>query len=79
MPERRTLKIERLPGPGGITYRYLVRPGRRRGQWIWFDPHEVPEFEGAFAHFECERIPGHWKVLRQVGSGGPVRPAHDPP
>jgi hypothetical protein len=66
MPHRAIKRLERLKGHEGQTYRYFERPGSRHRRWVWFDPHEVPEFEGNWAYFECERIPGHWKLLRQV-------------
>jgi hypothetical protein len=66
MPERQIKKLERHPGPNGETYRYFQRPGSRSRPWLWLDTWEVPDFEGPFAYFECERIPGHWRVIRQV-------------
>lgn len=66
MTMRPILKVERLPGPGDRTLRYFVRPGSRKGKWLWFDPEDVPPFEGDNAFFECKRVRGGWEVLRQV-------------
>ena len=63
------MKIERLRVPEGEGYRtarYFVRPGSRRGKWLWLDPAQVPEFEGKVGWFEIERIKGGWKVLHEV-------------
>lgn len=70
MPERRTVKLERLLVPDGAggerTARYFIRPGSRRAPWMWFDPEKVPPFEDEVGWFEMERIKGGWKVLHQV-------------
>lgn len=69
MAERRVMKIERLssgPDHGGQTLRHFVQRGARSRPWKWFEPGEVPKYEGSHAWFECERAPGGWKVLRQV-------------
>ena len=66
MPERRIVTIER---PDGYL-KPFVRPGRRRGAFIWFD--EVPEglAIGASANFEIERERkkgAKWRVVRRAG------------
>ena len=71
MPERRTIKLERLTVPDGeggrSTARFFVRPGARSRPWIWFDPAQVPPFEEEVGWFEMERVRGQgWKVLHQV-------------
>ena len=68
MPQTRIARIERLvgPPPERRTLRYFIRAGTRRSPWVWFDPGQVPAFEGEHAWFECERIKGGWRVLRQV-------------
>jgi hypothetical protein len=68
MPIRRVMKIERQDAAhqDGRTLQYFVRPGSRSGSWIWFKLHEVPDFDGDEALFECERVKGGWKVLHQV-------------
>ena len=62
------MTIERLTATqaDGRTLAFFVRPGSRSRPWIWFKLHEVPDFEGDAARFECERIKGGWKVLRLV-------------
>lgn len=44
----------------------FVRPNSRRGAWIWFEPDQVPEFEGDMGWFEIERRTGGWSIVRQV-------------
>ena len=56
--------IQRLTGTPGMRERFYVQPGRRHGRWIWFDPEEVPAFEGPQAVFEIERRGGRWIVLK---------------
>ena len=64
MPERRVVLLERSD--------FLVchRPGRRHGQWLWFDAADVPELKsGEQGWYEIERIRGapprgrKWRVL----------------
>ena len=67
--QRRLVLIEKLKGhdhESDVIYRYFVRPGSRRRRWIWFDPGEVPPFEGNAAMFEVERIKGGWRLARPV-------------
>lgn len=62
-------KIERLRAradDGGRTLSYFIRPGSRRRPWKFFDPAEVPAFEGESAWFEIDRTGGTWTVLREV-------------
>jgi hypothetical protein len=69
MPQRRVLHIHRQivrHDGSDRTLSFFARPGRRKGGWVWFEPDEVPEFNGDEADFECERVKGGWKVLRQV-------------
>jgi len=64
-------KIERLRSSaddGGRTLSYFIRPGSRRRPWKFFDPAEVPAFEGESAWFEIDRARGAWTVVRQVSS-----------
>jgi len=74
MPERQIKKLQRLSGPDGVTYCYFQRPGSRSRPWLWFEPWEVPDFEGPFALFECERATGHWRVLRRSRTTWASRP-----
>lgn len=64
MSERRTVKLERLVMDGPGQDRWFLRPGSRRGAWVWFDPGEVPFVDARAAWFELERVRGGWKVLR---------------
>lgn len=62
-------KVERLtsgPHNGDETLSFFIRPGRRRGPWKFFRPHEVPAFEGRVAWFEIERVRSEWRFVRQV-------------
>ena len=73
MRTARIVLIERLrthAADGRRTLRLFVRPGSRRGAWIWFDPAEAPDFEGAAAWFEIERCPTGWRIVRMVGPAG---------
>jgi hypothetical protein len=62
------LKLERMAAVSvdGRPYSHAIRPGRRYGVWYRFEPHEVPPHDGPWAMFECEKVGGHWKVLRRV-------------
>lgn len=66
MPERRTVRLERLCIDGAGRDRWFIRPGRVRGRWVWFDPHEVPLVDAKAAWFEIERVRGGWRVLRHM-------------
>jgi len=66
MPERRIVKLERLPVAGPGRDRWFLRPGARGRRWIWFDAGQVPFVDAREAWFELERIGGGWRVLRQV-------------
>jgi hypothetical protein len=74
MPERRIAKLERLIVDGPGKDRWFIRPGTRKGPWIWFDPEEVPFVDATEAQFELERVRGGWKVLHQVDAE-PPRPS----
>lgn len=67
MPERQIVQLERLHIHGGGRDRWFRRPGRVRGQWLWFDAGQIP-FTGDArkAWFELERIRGGWIVLRHL-------------
>jgi hypothetical protein len=55
-----------LPEAGGHTLMFGIAPGHRKGRWIWFKPHEVPEFEGESAWFEIDFRKGRCVFVRQV-------------
>ena len=65
MPNPVTNHIERLV-IGEKTACYFIRPGSRSRPWHWFEPYEVPPFEGRSAWFEMERVRGGWKFIREV-------------
>lgn len=58
---------DRLEKDGGGTLYFVVHAGRRNS---YLSPEEVPDFDGAEAWFELERVPGRpwatWRVLRQL-------------
>ncbi|MDO8912274.1 MAG: hypothetical protein Q8N10_03185 [Phenylobacterium sp.] len=61
-------EIERRTDVGGKTLYFMIKSGSRSRQHKFFEPGEVPDFEGDSAWFEIEARGGrsHWKVLRQV-------------
>jgi hypothetical protein len=66
MPRILTLRLTRkraLANAGGVTLFFKVDIGRS-GRFL--SPHQVPEFEGEEAWFECEKVRGRIVVLRQV-------------
>ena len=68
MPTHR-YKIERLTmgaAEGNRTSRFFIRPGSVRRPWKFFDPEEVPPFDGPVAWFEIERKGAEWRFIRQV-------------
>ncbi len=61
-------EIERRTDGEGRTLYFMIAAGSRSRQHRFFEPDEVPPFEGPSAWFEVEPRGGraHWKVLRQV-------------
>ncbi len=62
-------KVERarsLPDAGGRTLYFMIRSGSRRRPHKFFQPGEVPAFDGEVAWFEIDRKSGAWTFLRQV-------------
>lgn len=62
-------KVERFTAhahEGGRTLFFMVRSGSRRRQSKFFEPGEVPEFEGDVGYFEIDRMRGRWVFVRQV-------------
>jgi hypothetical protein len=57
-------RLRMLSEEGGATMRFFVRPGSRRGPWIWLDPEDVPDFCMEEAEAEIERVEGRWRVVR---------------
>ena len=75
-------KIERRTDLTGKTLYLIIKSGSRSRQHKFFEPHEVPDFEGDSAWFEIEPRSGraHWKVLRQVAPpAGPIAKNDCPP
>jgi hypothetical protein len=70
----RTLKLIRskaLPEAGGHTLFFHTEGADRRHPPQFFQPHEVPEFEGVEAWFECEKRGGRWRILRPAQPSKP--------
>ena len=68
-----TAKIERLRSgadDGRRTLSYFIRPGSRRRSWKFFNPDQVPDFDGESAWFEIDRGQGAWRFVRQVPPPG---------
>ena len=61
-------EIERRTDVAGKTLYFMIKSGSRSRQHKFFEPDEVPAFEGDSAWFEIEPRGGraHWKVVRQV-------------
>jgi hypothetical protein len=65
-----------LPDAGGRTLFFHTKTTDRRHPSHFFDPQEVPEFEGESAWFEVEWRDKRWRVTRRVDEVGvPSRPA----
>ena len=63
--------LERRRDLNGNTLYFMIRAGSRSRQHRFFEPNEVPEFDGESAVCEIEKgRGGHWKVLRVVAAGG---------
>ena len=61
--------LERRRDLDGNTLYFMIRSGSRSRQHRFFEPYEVPEFDGESAVCEIERgRGGNWKVLRVVGA-----------
>jgi hypothetical protein len=68
-------KVERaraLPDAEARTLFFSIKLGGRKRGYRFFEPGEVPAFEGDHAWFEIERARGQWRFIRQVEapSGG---------
>ncbi|MFZ3008305.1 MAG: hypothetical protein WA047_19240 [Phenylobacterium sp.] len=66
-------EIERRTDRTGKTLYFMIKSASRSRQHKFFEPHEVPAFEGDSAWFEVEPRGGraHWKVVRQVAAPAP--------
>ena len=69
MPILKRMELHRsrlLPKDGAHTiFFHTVSSSRSRPQ-IFFEPQDVPAFDGESAWFECERKGGRWRILRRV-------------
>jgi hypothetical protein len=68
-PRLITYKVMRsatLPNAGSRTLYFSVLLGSRSRGHKFFEPHEVPDFEGDIAWFEIDRSKGQWRFVRQV-------------
>ncbi len=63
MPVYRVRRFRALPNAGNHTLYFKIDHGRL-GKF--FDPREVPPFEGEEAWFEIDRAKGAWRFVRQV-------------
>ncbi len=70
----RTFQLKRfrtLPEAGGETLFFRAMGGDRRHPMPFFNPHEVPPFDGDLAWFLAERAPGRgWRIVRRALSNG---------
>ena len=55
-----------LPNAGGYTLYFVSEGGDRRHPPHFFQPDEVPEFEGESALFECVWRDGRWRVAHRI-------------
>jgi hypothetical protein len=65
MAQTRTFRLTRmraLPEAGGETLAFQTEGVGRRSRALFFDPREVPAFEGETATVEAVRKPGGWAV-----------------
>lgn len=64
----RPAKITRVTHTDGSTVMLTTRDGKGTGRspLQFFSPHEVPEFEGAVAWFEVERVKNGSRIKRVV-------------
>jgi len=63
----RTYRVERRCDLEGNTLFFLIPRRDRRKPMKFFDPTDVPPFEGPAADFEIDRKRGGWRFVRRVG------------
>ena len=56
-----------LPEAGGATMFFQTESGDRRHPPHFFQPEDVPAFQGESATFECEQRNGRWLIVSRVG------------
>jgi hypothetical protein len=68
MPRETLVKqLERMTDHQGRTLFFVTRPISRRRRPLFFEPDQVPPFEGEIGWFEMQRDgKGGWIVHRQV-------------
>jgi hypothetical protein len=59
-------EVRRFTDGSGRTLFFAVHLGSRRAGWRFFQPGEVPEFEGETARFEVEVVKGRWVFGRRI-------------
>jgi hypothetical protein len=64
----RPAKLIRVKHEDGSTVMFTTRDGARTGRspLQFFDPHQVPAFEGGSAWFEVERVRGGSRIVRII-------------
>lgn len=71
---RKIRRVRTHAHEGGGTLYFKTIGGSRQNPTRFFDPDEVPEFEGEEAWFEVEPLRGPvwmtWRFLRQVDEAG---------
>lgn len=69
---RKIRRVRTHAHEGGRTLHFMTLNGSKRNPTRFFDPDQVPEFEGEEAWFEVESVRGSvwmtWRFLRQVVS-----------
>jgi hypothetical protein len=62
------IRYRNLPEWGAQTLFFRADGGDRRRPAPFFQPNEVPEFDGESAWFEAERVPkgGGWRIVRRL-------------
>ncbi|MDB5481557.1 MAG: hypothetical protein JWO83_2610 [Caulobacteraceae bacterium] len=62
--------MRNLPNAGSATQFFATRSTDRRHRPLFFDPDEVPDFDGEEASLLAERIKGGWRIVRRVQENG---------
>lgn len=63
-------RARNLPDAGGRTLFFHTKCTDRRHPSLFFDPQDVPEFEGDSAWFKAEWRDKRWRVMRRVDELG---------
>ena len=73
MPTRRfeLTRHRTMENAGSRTLFFTTEPIGKPGRKVFFQPDQVPEFEGDTAWFEAERVPKlGWRIVRRVTENG---------